>query len=56
MKHHQDFVVFYLNGDCNGDEEVEIVLEKDERFWSKGANQVYEGVLAEPTACTDPLL
>jgi hypothetical protein len=39
--HKHDFLTFYLNGDCNGDEEVKVKFQKGANFWNK--NIYYEG-------------
>ena len=39
--HKHDFVTFYLNGDCNGDEEVKVKFQKGKNFWPRIL--VYEG-------------
>jgi len=39
--HKHDFITFYLNGDCNGDEEVKVKFQKGRNFWNR--NIYYEG-------------
>ena len=39
--HKHDFLTFYLNGDCTGDEEVKVKFQKGKNFWKR--NIYYEG-------------
>ena len=33
--HQYDFVAYFLNGDCDGSEEVTITIKKNANFWNK---------------------
>ena len=35
FQHQYDFVAYFLNGDCDGSEEVTITIKKNANFWNK---------------------
>ena len=51
-KHQHDFIIYYLNGDCAGDEEVTLTIQKGTKFWTR--NLVYDGDLTEAVECARP--
>ena len=53
-KHKHDFIIFYLNGDCDENEEKTVTFQKNPKFWSNKNNLVYDGMLAEAAECSNP--
>ena len=49
--HKHDFLTFYLNGDCTGDEEVKVKFQKGKNFWKR--NIYYDGDKTDLTTETE---
>ena len=45
-KHHDDYIIFYLNGECDESESVWVRFKKGEKFWRKFAT-MYNGPRSE---------
>jgi len=54
IQHQYDFVAYFLNGNCDGSEEVTITIKKNANFWNRNLYYVDEdNILTEVTAGPD---